>query len=54
MADKQSSTVRQSDHKGDRSSVTREPDFMPKSKHLARRPGPRKTPRYKFRDFAMI
>ena len=54
MADKETSALRQSDQKGDRSSITREPDFMPKSKHLARRPGPRKAARYTFRDFAMI
>jgi len=54
MADKETQTVRTADGRGDRYEDSREPSFTPKVKRLARKPGPRKTARYRFRDFAMI
>ncbi len=54
MPEKETGPRGPSDHKGDRYANGHEPDFTPKIKRMARKPGPRKTPRFKFRDFAMI
>ena len=42
------------EQKGDRYAAAQTQDPNQKTKRVARKPGPRKTPRYRFRDFAMI